>query len=62
MMGLPDLRPIHDIYVDRLRDMVAEGVTPETVDRMVRAWAPVGEAGMAAWRQMMDRMVGGAAG
>ena len=59
-MGLPDLQPIHELYLDKLRTTMSEGVTPEMMERMVRAWGPIGDAGMTAWRQMMDQMIGGA--
>lgn len=58
LMGLPDMGPIHDIYLDKLKDTMSEGLTPETVDRMIRTWTPMGEAGMNAWRQMIEQLTG----
>jgi hypothetical protein len=58
LMGLPDMGPIHDIYLDKLKETMSEGLTPETVDRMVRTWTPMGEAGMNAWRQMIEQLTG----
>jgi hypothetical protein len=57
-MGLPDMAPIHDLYLDKLRETMTEGLTPETIDRMIRTWTPMGEVGMNAWRQMIDQMTG----
>ena len=62
LMGLPDLQPIHELYLDKLRGMVTDGITPETVERMFRLWAPMGEAGMTAWRQALEQMTGAARG
>jgi hypothetical protein len=62
LMGLPDMGPIHDIYLDKLKETMSEGLTPETVDRMIRTWTPMGEVGMNAWRQMIDQMTGTAKG
>lgn len=62
LMGLPDLQPIHDLYLDRLKETVTEGITPETVERMFRLWAPMGEAGFSAWRQALEQMTGTAKG
>ncbi|MEA3017690.1 MAG: hypothetical protein QOI38_2412, partial [Sphingomonadales bacterium] len=28
-MGLPDLTPVHEAYVERLKGAVADGATPE---------------------------------
>jgi hypothetical protein len=60
-MGLPDLSSVHAVYLGKLERLVGEGVTPENVETMMRAWAPMGEAGMSMWRQMFDQMSGGAA-
>jgi hypothetical protein len=58
LMGLPDMGPIHDLYLDRLREAMTNGVSPEMVEQMVRTWTPMGEVGMNAWRQMVDQMTG----
>jgi hypothetical protein len=58
LMGLPDMGPIHDLYLDRLREAMTNGVSPEMVEQMVRTWMPMGEVGMNAWRQMVDQMTG----
>jgi hypothetical protein len=62
LMGLPDLQPIHDLYLDKLKETVTEGITPESIERMFRMWAPMGEAGLTAWRQAVDQMTGKAKG
>ncbi|WCT73276.1 DUF6489 family protein [Sphingomonas naphthae] len=58
VMGLPDLTPIHDAYLEKMRKLVEDGITPDTMESMMRAWAPMGDTGMAMWRQLMDRMTG----
>jgi hypothetical protein len=63
LMGLPDMGPIHDLYLDKFRDAInAGGVSPEVFEQMVRTWAPMGEVGMNAWRQLIDQMTGTAKG
>jgi hypothetical protein len=57
-MGLPDMSSVHAVYLDKLKRSVDEGITPETVDALMRTWAPMGEAGMNIWRQMFDQMSG----
>ena len=57
-MGLPDMAPIHDIYLDKLRDAMNNGLTPDVLENMMRTWSPMGEAGMNAWRQMIEQMTG----
>ena len=56
LMGLPDLTPIHDLYLDKLKDAMTNGITPDMIESMVRSWGGMGEMGMNAWRQMVDQM------
>lgn len=57
-MGLPDLSGIHEIYLSQIRRNLEEGVTPEAMSRMMQAWSPMGDAGMAMWRKLFDQNVG----
>lgn len=57
-MGLPDLTSIHDAYLDRVRETIEQGITPENAERLMRSWGPMGEAGMNIWRQMIEQMSG----
>ena len=57
-MGLPDMTPIHDLYIEKLRETINDGVSPEYLDRLMRSWAPMGEAGFNAWKQLVDQMTG----
>lgn len=56
LMGLPDMQPIHDLYLDRMRETMTDGVTPEVMEKLFRTWSPMGEVGMNAWRQVLDQM------
>lgn len=53
-MGLPDLTPLHDKYLDALGQAMDGTVRPELIEQMVRGWAPMGEAGMAMWRRLLE--------
>jgi hypothetical protein len=55
-MGLPDLTPVHEAYVDKLRSAVADGPTPEVVADMMKSWGPMSEAGLSMWHQMLEGM------
>ena len=61
-MGLPDMAPIHDLYLEKVRETMNDGVSPEFLEKMVRGWAPMGEAGFNAWKQLVDQMTGLAGG
>jgi len=58
LMGLPDLGPVHDIYLDKVKETMAKGITPETVEGMIRSWAPMGEAGMTMMTRFFDQLGG----
>ena len=57
-LGLPDLTPVHEAYIEQMRRAVSEGITPDMIETMMRNWTPIGEAGMGMWRQMFERMSG----
>ena len=57
-LGLPDLTPVHEAYIEQMRRAVSEGITPDMIESMMRNWSPIGEAGMGMWRQMFEQMSG----
>ena len=57
-MGLPDLSPVHQAYVDRMQKAVSEAFTPDSVVELMKQWGPMSEAGMNLWRQMFDPVAG----
>lgn len=58
LMGLPDMAPIHDIYMDHLKKAFGQGLSPELVEQMMRTWTPMGEVGFGVWKQLIDQMTG----
>lgn len=56
LMGLPDLSSIHDLYLERMRKLVEEGAAGDGMTALLQSWAPMGESGMAMWRQILERM------
>jgi hypothetical protein len=55
-IGLPDLTPVHEAYVDKLKSLVADGPTPELVADIMKSWGPMSETGLSMWRQMLEGM------
>ena len=55
-LGLPDLTPVHEAYVDRMKAAVTDGPNAEMFGDMMKAWGPMNEAGMNVWKQMFDQM------
>ena len=54
-LGLPDLTPLHDRYVAMMSDMMSgQAIKPEAIEALMKGWAPMGDAGMALWRRLLD--------
>lgn len=58
-MGLPDLSPVHDVYIEKMKSALAEGATPEMFGEMMKSWGPMSEASVSMWRQMVEGMSSG---
>lgn len=59
LFGLPDLEPLHDIYLARVKELMAKGITPDLVESMVKSWAPMGEAGLGLVQSLLGQFGGG---
>ena len=54
-VGLPDLTPLHDRYVQTMLDaMSGNAIKPETMEALMRSWGPMGEAGLSLWRRLLE--------
>lgn len=54
-VGLPDLSPIHERYVAMVLDtMAGSSLKPEMIEGLMKSWAPMGEAGLAMWRRLLE--------
>lgn len=56
LLGLPDVTPLHDIYLDKVKSLVEDGVTPELVSGLVKSWATMGDAGVAMAQQLFGQI------
>ena len=57
-LGFPDLTPVHEAYVEKMKAALGEAAAPgpEAFAEMMKAWGPMSEAGLGMWRQMLDQM------
>jgi hypothetical protein len=62
LVGLPDLEPLHDIYLSRVKELMAKGITPDMVETMVKSWVPVGETGLGLVQSLLGQFGGGMMG
>lgn len=51
-IGLPDLAPLHAVYLERMEHLVREGLQPADVERMMKAWMPMMSDGMEQWQKL----------
>ncbi|MDR7058057.1 MULTISPECIES: DUF6489 family protein [unclassified Sphingopyxis] len=62
LFGLPDLEPLHDIYLDRVKELMAKGITPDMVQSMVKTWVPMGGSGLELVQSLLGQFGGGLMG
>lgn len=60
--GLPDLQPLHDVYLDRMKTAMTEGTNAADWQRMMQNWAPGIAGGFEQWQKLMMAGLGAAAG
>ncbi|KPF80168.1 hypothetical protein IP88_00840 [alpha proteobacterium AAP81b] len=51
--GLPDLTPVHDVYVDKMKSMITDGIAPAEFERMMRTWMPGISESFEQWQKLM---------
>ena len=55
LMGLPDMAPVHHAYLDKMKGALDGNIKPEMIQAIVKNWAPMGEAGLLLWKQLVDQ-------
>ncbi len=61
LMGLPDMSPVHQAYIERMAKAVGDATGGEAVGEMLRSFGPMSDAGMKLWRGLFERPTGGSA-
>lgn len=51
--GLPDLKPLHDLYLDRMKAAMTDGITPADWQRLMQNWAPGIAGSFEQWQKLM---------
>jgi len=51
--GLPDLGPVHEAYIEKMKSMMLDGLTPADFEKIARSWMPGIADGFEQWRQLM---------
>ncbi len=55
-LGLPDVTPLHDIYLERMKGLVEKGITPDMVGDVIKSWSSMGDAGIAIAQQLFGQL------
>ncbi len=58
-LGLPDVAPVQEAFVEALRKRMTETIAAMDGDAMFKAWMPDGMAGWEQWRDMWRARAGG---
>lgn len=53
-MGLPDLTPVHDVYIKMMTDAVEKQANPEVFQQLMQSWSPMGDAGVNFWKGLFE--------
>jgi hypothetical protein len=53
-LGLPDLTPLHDKYIQTVLDSVTGAGSLDQVESLMKSMSPMGDAGIRMFKQMMD--------
>lgn len=52
-MGLPDLQPVHDLYLDKVKKAMDDMSTAEGMVNMMKSWGPMSDQMMSGWTNLM---------
>ena len=55
-LGLPDVSSVHDIYIEKMKTLVEQGVTPDMVGDLVKGWSTMGDAGLSVAKQLFGQI------
>ncbi len=53
LVGLPDMSPVHEAYLGKMKGAIDKGVTPDVVSDLVKTWMPGSGQGIDFVRDLM---------
>ncbi len=62
LFGLPDLEPLHAVYLNQVEALMKQGITPDMVQAMVKNWVPMGETGLGLVQALLGQFSGRSGG
>lgn len=58
-LGLPDVSPIHEKYINTMLETMDGSISIEQMENLFKSFSPLGDAGMRLFQQMMQIGMGG---
>lgn len=55
-LGLPDLTPVHQAYIEQMSKSIAEGLGQDHFAEMMKNWGPMSEGALTMWKTMFEQM------
>ncbi len=51
--GLPDLAPLHTAYIEKMQQLMADGLHSADMEKMMGQWMPAMSAGWEQWQKAL---------
>jgi Family of unknown function (DUF6489) len=51
--GLPDLTPLHEAYLERMQQLMKDGLSSADMEKMMGQWMPAMSSGFEQWQKLM---------
>ncbi len=52
-MGLPDVTPLHDAYLDKMKQLISDGLSHGDLEKMMGQWMPGMNKNWDEWQKAM---------
>jgi hypothetical protein len=52
-LGLPDLGPLHDVYLEKMQHLIRDGMSSADVEKMMQQWLPAMSTNWEQWQKAM---------
>ncbi len=61
-LGLPDLEPIHQVFVEHMTEQIKQAAGQMDPNEFIKTWAPIGAQGFETFNKIFGSMASGMGG
>jgi hypothetical protein len=54
-LGLPDLTSVHEVYLEKMRKTVSEGIGPDYFLEVMKNWGPISDGALNLWKGLFEQ-------